>query len=337
MFTKIPGLFERNFVLGYLLPSLIWILMSSQVFKQFSSEPLLFKFLQFIELDVTSLLTTINGLLLVYIGGIFLLAINRELLRSLEGYGKLNPFRLLYFIGKFKFNKIESTIKELDSQYLNCYENGEEFPPTRMQKRTKLMIEVVQKFPDREEYLLPTSFGNAIRGFEVYPRLMYGIDAIPAWSRLLTIIPLDYRKLIDDAKAIVDLWANLWLITIFVLIEYLIIIFDIKEIKLIWLPVLLLVFAFICFSRATAAAIIWGDYIKAAFDVYLPELQKKMGFVSTDSDDSELESESKLMWQKFSQAVIYHKPEYMPKRIQKKTQNEDYRSDNKIGSSDKQP
>lgn len=318
MFTKIPGLLERNFVLGYLLPSFIWILIYSQLFKQFSSESLLFKFLQFIELDATSLLTTINGLLLVFIGGIFLLAINRELLRILEGYGKFNPFRLLYLIRKSKFNKIRLTIKELDYQYLDCYENSEDFPPNLMQRRTKFMMEVTKKFPDREEYLLPTSFGNAIRAFEVYPRLMYGVDAIPAWSRLLTVIPLDYRKLIDDAKAIVDLWANLWLVTIFVFIEYLIIIFDLKEIKLIWLPVLLFLFAFICFSRATAAAIIWGDYVKAAFDVYLPELQEKMGLVSTDSDDSE--SESKLMWQKFSQAVIYHKPEYMPKRIPKNSE-----------------
>ena len=313
MFSKIPGLLERNFLLGYLLPSSIWIIISSQLIKQFKGSSFLINFPQLVKLDPTLAITTVNGLLLVFVGGIFLLAINRELIRILEGYGKINPFRILYFLEKYKFNKIQLAIKTLDSQYLKCYHDRENFPSHLINKRAQLMMEAVVKFPDAEQWLLPTSFGNAIRAFEVYPRLMYGVDAIPAWSRLLTVIPLDYRKLIDDAKAIVDLWANLWLTTIFILIEFIIFILDTKNTKFIWLPLLLIVIAFVCFSRATASAMRWGDYVKAAFDVYLPELKEKMGLVST-SDEA---SESKLMWQKFSQAVIYHKPEYMPKQIHK--------------------
>lgn len=313
MFNKIPGLLERNFILGYLLPSLIWILTSSKLLDKFDSLPLIFGFLRLFNIDAAFLVTSINGSILVLIGGIFLLAINRELFRFLEGYGKLNPICLLYFIEKYKFNNIKSEIAELDSQYLACYENGQDFSSSLNQKRAKLMIELVQNFPDSEVWLLPTSFGNAIRAFEVYPRLMYGVDAIPTWSRLLTVVPVDYRKLIDDAKAIVDLWINLLFITTFIFIEYWIIIYNLRELKLAWIPLFLILFAFICFSRATNAAIRWGDFVKAAFDIYLPELKDKLGFTLTDED----KIESKLMWQKFSQAVIYHKPEYMPKRTHK--------------------
>lgn len=310
MFNKIPGLLERNFALGYLLPSLVWILASSKLLDQFDSLPLLFRFLQLFDVDTTFLITSVNGLIIVLIGGIFLLAINRELIRFLEGYGKLNPIRLLYFIEKYKFNHIKSEIVKLDSQYLDCYKNGQEFSSRLNQKRAKLMIEIVQNFPDSEEWLLPTSFGNAIRAFEVYPRLMYGVDSIPTWSRLLTVIPVDYRKLIDDSKAIVDLWINLLFITIFIFIEYWIIIYNLRKFELLWIPFLLISFAIISFYRATNAAIIWGDFVKAAFDIYLPELKEKLGFISSSPD----ETDSKLIWQKFSQAVIYHKPEYMPKR-----------------------
>lgn len=232
MFNKIPGLLERNFALGYLLPPLIWVLTSSKLLDQFDSLPFLFKFLPLFEVNTDFLFTSVNGVIIVLIGSIFLLAINRELFRLLEGYGKLNPIRLLYFIEQYKFNNIKSKIAELDSQYFSCYENGQEFSSRLNQKRAKLMIEVVQNFPDSEVWLLPTSFGNAIRAFEVYPRLMYGVDAIPTWSRLLTVIPVDYRKVIDDAKAIVDLWINLLFITTFIFIEYWTIIYNIRELKL---------------------------------------------------------------------------------------------------------
>jgi hypothetical protein len=58
---------------------------------------------------------------------------------------------------------------------------------------------------------LPTRFGNAIRSFEVYSRIIYGLEAIDGWPRLLAVIPADYRQAIDDAKAQVDFWVNIWM------------------------------------------------------------------------------------------------------------------------------
>ena len=76
------------------------------------------------------------------------------------------------------------------------------------------------QFPDEEAWLLPTSFGNTIRAFEVYPRVMYGLDAIPGWLRILAVIPKDYRESVDNAKAQVDFWLNLWFLSILMIFEY---------------------------------------------------------------------------------------------------------------------
>ena len=67
---------------------------------------------------------------------------------------------------------------------------------------------MVTQYPDDEFWLLPTSFGNSIRAFEVYSRIMYGIDAIEGWSRLLAVIPTEYLEKINDSKANVAFWVN---------------------------------------------------------------------------------------------------------------------------------
>lgn len=79
-------------------------------------------------------------------------------------------------------------------------EQGREFPDDRLMKRNRLKLEIVESFPDQERWLLPTSFGNTIRAFEVYPRVMYGIDSIIGWNRLLGVIPKEYGDLYNDAK-----------------------------------------------------------------------------------------------------------------------------------------
>ena len=45
----------------------------------------------------------------------------------------------------------------------------------------------VENFPDDIEWVLPTRLDNLIRAFEVYPRVVYGLDSIPAWPRLQAV------------------------------------------------------------------------------------------------------------------------------------------------------
>jgi hypothetical protein len=58
--------------------------------------------------------------------------------------------------------------------------------------------------------------------------------------------------------------------------------------------------------KSTSAALEWGNYIKASFDVFLPELYKKLGFKYPLTRDEEREN-----WMRFGQAIIYRYKSYM--------------------------
>ena len=54
---------------------------------------------------------------------------------------------------------------------------------------------------------------------------------------------------------------------------------------------------------ARKAAEGWGEWVKASFDVFLPELRAKLGFSPPETMEQEQE-----LWKGFSQAIIYRYP-----------------------------
>ena len=74
----------------------------------------------------------------------------------------------------------------------------------------------------------------------------------------------------------------------------------------------------IAYSRAVSSAVEWGDFVKSAYDIYLPALGKKMGFGSPADLDAE-----KQQWERFSQALIYSDPDVMPPRTWPTASNSD--------------
>jgi hypothetical protein len=61
--------------------------------------------------------------------------------------------------------------------------------------------------------------------------------------------------------------------------------------------------SFLFYWRAKIAALQWGGFVKASFDVYLPVLYDKLGFPFPDNRDQEQE-----VWSNFSRAIIYRDP-----------------------------
>lgn len=183
-------------------------------------------------------------------------------------------------------------------------------------KWDKVLQEKAEEFPDKD-YLLPTRFGNIMRSFEVYSRLVYGFEDIQGWSRLLAVIPKDYREMVDSAKAKVDFWLNLWFFSALLVIEYVIVVvLDIigyanhpeKLFGLILFlvyPVVAFVLAFLASWGARGAAISWGDYVKASHDIFLPELGKKLGFPPATRE------QQKTLWTLLSKVIVYRLPEHI--------------------------
>jgi hypothetical protein len=302
MFGELPKLFDRNFAVGFFLPIAIFITLSGMILSQYGFVPNVVTYL------ATDFLvgTTVLGLL-SWVGGVFLLAVNRDLYRFMEGYGKYNPTKLLAWFEKRRYQKVVDGLNKLDDEFRECIKAQKEFPTKSRTKRNSLMRQLAEEFPDKEEFLLPTPFGNVLRSFEIYPRVMYGLEAIYGWGRLLAIIPKDYLELIDAAKAQVDFWANLGLVFILLQVEYVGLVYVFGHSLNLWVVALFVVLGTIAPLRATSSSREWGDFVKSAFDMFTPKMREELGFELPKNRDEE-----SRQWTSFSQAIIYRKPDRIP-------------------------
>jgi hypothetical protein len=302
VFGELPKLLGRDFAIGFFLPFAVLLAVTLGLLDAFDVTPALVG-----RLDENLLIGTTVAGAATWLGGVALLGINRSVYRFFEGYGKLNPLRLLAAVERRRFNSLKRRVALARAA-------GRASPPaanTKLAELGRLMMAQVREFPE-VEHLLPTRFGNALRAFEVYPRIMYGIDSIPGWLRLLAVIPKEFLAMVDEAKAQADFWLNLWLGGLVVATEWGVLAALTQEWRPTWwVPVVALAVAWWASRRALAAVQDWGEMVKAAFDVFLPDLLKKLGAAAPDSREDE-----QKMWGAFSQAVVFRRPKLLPPRTQ---------------------
>jgi len=298
MFNELPKLIERNFAMAFFMPVAIFIGGSLLILDQYQ----LTQILPTLNLD-TLIGVTLLGLI-SWLGGILLLVTNRDLYRVMEGYGKYNPLKLFERLQKNHYQKLNDKLGKLNNEYR---EAGDDFPMKKRSERAKIMKELVVHFPDDERWLLPTAFGNTLRAFETYSRVMYGLESIDGWSRILAVVPEDYRTLIDNAKTQVDFWVNMGLVSILLLVEYFGIAYYQNAFNALWLLGLIIMTMIISPYRAKRVAVEWGDLVKSVFDLYRFDLLEAMGIELPKTRDEE-----RVLWTKVSQAMIYRLPNVLP-------------------------
>ncbi len=302
MFGEISKLIDRNFTVGFFLPVFVWFSASLLLIHQYVFRIDLSTFEQ---LDYL-VWTTVFGLA-CFIGGIVFLAANRGLYRFMEGYGTFNPVRLFAWFERNRYRTIWRRVEELENEYQSCAKSGQTFPLESQKKRDELVSLLAVAFPEQEELLLPTPFGNALRSFESFPRVMYGLDSIPGWGRLLAVVPKEYFELMVGAKAYVDLWVNLGVVFVFLQIEYAGLVFATGQTLNWWIVGLLYVLSTIAPMWATSSALEWGELVKSAFDVFIPRLREALEIEQPKNRQEEFEQ-----WQNFSRALIYRYREDLP-------------------------
>jgi hypothetical protein len=269
MFSGLNKILDRNFVVGFALPAILFMFLASYIAKLFSllpSYPDLRGKDAFADTTLFAMITL--GLALV------LMVLNWNILRILEGYWYWDLGRKVngYFVKRW--NALSETIAELQSRRK---QQGAAFG--EMRELMRAQEEFAERFPLKATAVLPTKFGNALHAFEDYPRQAYEIDSIPGWSRLLAVVPKDYRELIEESRGDMNFWMNTWFLSYFLLAEYLGLAAWFRETPLVWLVIPALIFAiFFCSEQATKAAVAWGHWVKGAFDVFLLDLLKKLGY-----------------------------------------------------------
>jgi hypothetical protein len=309
VFTELSKFLDRNFLVAYLSPAIIFLFLNNAIFEWLGLMPdVSVSNISILDTSIDEILL-IGGLALLLAAsiGIILSALNQEFYRLFEGYGAYNPLKLFGWMERRRFRRIVDEVERLDNEYRECIMLNKDFPKKSTLRRNTLMRQLAEEFPDQEEYLLPTPFGNVIRSFEIYSRYMYGLEAVDGWARLLAVIPKDYLEHTNNARAKVDFWVNLGIIFALLQIEYIMLAF-VTGTSLKWWVVLLFIWlGTIAPLRATGAAIEWGDFVKSAFDVYRFKLLEALGIDLPKTREGE-----KKLWTKYSQAIIYRLPETLP-------------------------
>ena len=179
MLAELPKLLDRNFAIAFFLPSAALMLSCWGVLQVFDQGAAVETFLK-----RDALVGAILGLVLVWLLALFLLALNYPVLRLYEGYyGRDHVLRWRRDQKRERFRRDVVPVLEIQDNVDAARARGEDLPASP-RNHAGLLHKAISEFPDHAEFVLPTWFGNLFRGFEVYPRIVYGLDAIPAWPRL---------------------------------------------------------------------------------------------------------------------------------------------------------
>jgi hypothetical protein len=317
LFGELPKLFDKNFAIAYFLPAAAFVAFSYWILAGFNLT---------LHLTISSgtFLTDLAAFgSLSLMGGIILMIVNRGVVRLLEGYWPFDLGRRLNWLELWRFRRLLKQ-SELTGAKLDALEASGKTVPEHLQKQwDKSQKRKANRFPNEERLILPTSFGNTYRAFETYPRVMYGINAIPGWFRLLAVIPKEYREIIDSARARLDFWVNACFLSLLAIVEFYLAAYYAERLTLSMLfsprgqfpriPLMALFGFVLAYFFARNAAGDWGNWIKSAFDLYLPDLRARFGFTPAATKKAERET-----WVNFNIAVLTRNPDWMPAKISEK-------------------
>lgn len=319
MISELPKLFDKNFAIAYFLPSAGFVTIADYVFSRLAKTAPLVNFSnETIFKDLTAF--AVAALILAVI----LSLVSRYIVRLMEGYWSFTLFRrqfdfrpYLNFLEVRYFDKLSKRQEKLNAKSLDGSISAKEDI-----ELSDIGEKLAYRFPLTRDLVLPTSFGNTYRAFENYANEMYGVEAIDGWFRLMAIIPKDYLGLVNDARARLDFGVNLWFLSFVLLIEYVTLAAVYIRVAnfrsfftgetLWWFPLAALAFACFSYIYARNAVGLWGNWVKTAFDLYLPELRRKLEFKQPASA-----AEEKAMWEQFNAAIVFRRQDLLPERERK--------------------
>lgn len=314
MLSSLPKLADRTFVLGELLPSLLFAI---ALLFLFQDQPTAAAWIDAVT-EKSIGWQGVYFLLAVWVIAVVLLVLNHPLYRFLEGY-KL-PRRLAECLKKRHRRRLRAVLAELKELYAKWAEQGTAFPTADEDRIQLLSLERMKWLPSRERDVLPTRFGNAIRAFEFYPHDIYGADGIAIWLRLGTVIPKAFAEQIQGVRSQIDFLVNCCMFSVIIaLLGFCRTLISanwhdlslcapsgfphfISSIETTWLIWTLggVISSGLFYHWAVTRIPACGNLVMTAFDCYLPALATQLGFELPAT-----EAERQDFWNTLSQQVNY--------------------------------
>lgn len=315
MFGQLNKILDRDFFVGHFVPALALMAASMGLLHAFGAAPL------WLRIDQADPLKDTTFLALVTWGiGLVLLALDRSIIRVLEGYCPFTPDgewppglkRHLTALQRRRFLRLRRRLGAIERASRQGSSNAERYPG----EYTRLSVRASTLFPSEQRLVMPTAFGNAVRAFEDYPRAMYGFEAITGWSRLHGVVPAAHREEMGNLRASMTLWVNLWLLSGVTAVEYLILAGRAGALPLVqswpgrlaWVLPACVAAALVAYRMACDAAVQWGEWVKAAFDLFLPDLCRQLGY-----DRPTTPAQERELWEHLSAAISFRDPAELAK------------------------
>lgn len=293
MFAELPKLFGKAFAIGFFLPAALLLLGLAAILRGFGFAA------RFTDILSDGLLGVGVSIFAIWLTAIMMMALNRPLVRFLEGYGNRNPFRARQSrVQKHFSEKIQPLIEEARTIEKARAENKPE--PNQSPRFSERYLDAVGNFPPESIWVLPTRFGNIMRAFEVYPYVVYGLDAISAWPRLMMILPEQARTQIQESRALLDFAINLLAASVAVTLTYGALAVWTFSFPALWAPAISLCFLWIGRFLLHQAARQWGEEVKSAFDLYRGDLAHQLGLKLPTNIDLE-----RKMWISVNRTMLY--------------------------------
>jgi hypothetical protein len=284
--SELNKVFGRDFIIGFFLPALFFSVATLFLAR------IVWPNASWLHIDWRKPFEDAGIFaVVIWIFAVFLQSINREIFRMAEGYWSQ---KLINFFNRSKRKKYF----ELKAKFDQLYNQSNALTEEQDDEFFAVSYQLAQEYPLTGQ-ILPTSFGNSVRAYENYPLVIYGFESINGWPRLQGLMSKDFREILGNDRARVDLWLNLCFLALLGVPELTFVAWS-KRCSLIWLIVPLLIFAWLAYRRARSSVQQFGEQVKAAFDIYLPALATKLGY--TLSSDT---AKNRKFWEAFSQVMVH--------------------------------
>jgi hypothetical protein len=263
--SDVAGVFSRFFIVGFFLPSFFALVALAQL----STKAFLPDGFEGYSGGTQILILGGAGLLL----GLFLLGLDRPILRLFEGYpllkSRIGLARPLLWLQ-------HRTYEKLARDKTGARPDADQETQSR---GIAAWRQLDRYFPDDETRLLPTRFGNALRAWEDYSYNRWGLDAIPFWAHVEPLLSDQEQRLHEDARTDVAFFVNSSLAA--VVVGVVLIADGITNTPIgwawAWLYLVPFFLAYLIYRFSIDAGQRWGVEIKASLDLHRLEVYDRLG------------------------------------------------------------
>jgi hypothetical protein len=221
----------------------------------------------------------------IVIGALILIALSAQVMQRLqgtivriaEGYWPW-PLRWLRFqlarLWRWRMSRKYERWNELANK---CHGQPDQLQPEERAEFARLDM-ALGRFPVDPARAMPTRLGNVLRAAEEYPQVRYGLSANVCWARLWLLLPEETRTDISGAHEQLNEAAQLcgWSL-----------LFVVWAAWVWWAPLVGLVVASLAYRGMVMAALVYGELMRAAFDLHRFDLYERLRWKPPQTPDAE--------------------------------------------------